>query len=196
MNKEYTIENYTADIGVDEYIARFRDEERIAGFCKGCPNFGKIWSCPPFDFDTDAFLRQYSHAHLLATKIIPLRNDIPKENAQTFIRSERIRIEGELLEMERRYGGRAFANIGGCLHCDSSDCRRRANLPCLYPDRVRPSLEAFGFDIRQTLKELFGIELLFSKNGKLPAYLVLVTGFFHNEQPTSFNGCKISCNLH
>ncbi|MFR2062233.1 MAG: DUF2284 domain-containing protein [Alistipes sp.] len=34
------------------------------------------------------------------------------------------------------------------------------NRPCLHPDKVRPSLEAFGFDIARTLSELFGIELL------------------------------------
>ena len=47
--------------------------------------------------------------------------------------------------------------------------------------KVRPSLEAFGFDIAKTLSELFNIELLWGKDGKLPEYLVLVSGFFHNE---------------
>ncbi len=53
--------------------------------------------------------------------------------------------------------------------------------PCRHPEKVRPSLEAFGFDIAKTLSELFNIELLWGKDGKLPEYLVLVSGFFHNE---------------
>lgn len=52
MTKEYIIENFTANISVDEYISRFRDEKRFVEFCKQCPNYGNSWGCPPFDFDT------------------------------------------------------------------------------------------------------------------------------------------------
>jgi predicted metal-binding protein len=89
-------------------------------------------------------------------------------------------IEKELLELEHRYGGRAFAYVGKCLYCPDSECARKCNRPCLHPDKVRPSLEAFGFDIARTLSELFGIELLWGKNDILPEYLVLVSGLFHN----------------
>lgn len=34
MTKEYIIENFTANISVDEYISRFRDEKRFVEFCK------------------------------------------------------------------------------------------------------------------------------------------------------------------
>lgn len=37
MTKEYIIENFTANISVDEYISRFRDEKRFVEFCKQCP---------------------------------------------------------------------------------------------------------------------------------------------------------------
>ena len=180
VTTEYTIEYFTADIGVDEYIERFRDEARFIELCEKCPNFGCSWGCPPFDFDTDEFLRQYKYAHLMATKIIPDRNDIPVEMTQEFIRPERVRIEKELLEMERKYGGRGFAYVGKCLYCSGSECTRKRNRPCLHPDKVRPSLEAFGFDIGRTLSELFGIRLLWGKDGILPEYLMLVSGLFHN----------------
>lgn len=103
------VEEFTADIPVEEYIGRFRDEERFLELCKMCPNFGNSWGCPPFEFDTEDFLLQYRHAHLMAAKITPLENDIPVESTQTFILPERIRIEKRLLEMEQKYGGRAFA---------------------------------------------------------------------------------------
>jgi len=116
----------------------------------------------------------------MATKIIPDRNDIPVEMTQEFIRPERVRIEKGLLEMERKYGGRGFAYVGKCLYCSGSECTRKRNRPCLHPDKVRPSLEAFGFDIGRTLSELFGIRLLWGKDGILPEYLMLVSGLFHN----------------
>ena len=38
MTEKYIIENFTAGIGVDEYISRFRDEKRFVEFCRQCPN--------------------------------------------------------------------------------------------------------------------------------------------------------------
>ncbi len=180
------VENFTANIRVDEYMARFRDENRFIEMCKKCPNYGNSWGCPPFDFDTTEFLRKYRYAHLMATKLTLPQEDIPSGQSQEIIRPERLRIERELLGMEQQYGGRAFAYIGKCLHCKDAACTRRCNKPCLHPDKVRPSLEAFGFDIGKTLSELFGIKLLWGKDGKLPEYLVLVSGFFHNSE--SFPG--------
>lgn len=115
MTEKYIIENFTAGIGVDEYISRFRDEKRFVEFCRQCPNYGNSWGCPPFDFDTGEFLRQYKYAYLMATKIIPIEKGIPIDKSQELIRPERIRIEKELLELEHRYGGRAFAYVGKCL---------------------------------------------------------------------------------
>lgn len=112
MTEKYIIENFTAGIGVDEYISRFRDEKRFVEFCRQCPNYGNSWGCPPFDFDTGEFLRQYKYAYLMATKIIPIEKGIPIDKSQELIRPERIRIEKELLELEHRYGGRAFAYVG------------------------------------------------------------------------------------
>lgn len=108
----YTVENFTSDITVEGYIAEFRDEPHFLELCKQCTNYGKSWGCPPFDFDTESFLRQYKYAHLMATKIIPEDKDIPIEYTQKLILPERIRIESELLDMERKYGGRSFAYIG------------------------------------------------------------------------------------
>lgn len=45
---------------------------------------------------------------------------------------------------------------------------------------MRPSLEACGFDLCRTSEELFGIPLLWSCDGRIPEYLMLVSGFFHN----------------
>ena len=180
MSYKYTVETYYVDIPVEEYIKRFRDEKKFLKLCEMCPNYGNSWSCPPFDFDTEKVLRSYRYAHLIATKIIPVAKDIPIEDSQKLIRPERIRIEKEILEMERKSGGRGFAYIGECLYCKTGICTRKCGKPCLHPDKVRPSLEAFGFDIGLTLKELFGMEILWGKDGTVPEYLILVTACFHN----------------
>lgn len=180
MSYIYSTENFTADILVEDYIAGFRDAECFIELCKQCPNYGNSWGCPPFDFDTEKFLRQYRYVRLMATKIIPDEKNIPFNKSRELVYPERLRIESELLDMEKQYGGRAFAYVGSCLHCNGAECRRKCGKPCLHPDKVRPSLEAFGFDINRTLSELFGIKLLWGKDGVLPEYLVLVSGFLHN----------------
>lgn len=123
------------------------------------------------------------------------RKGIPIDKSQELIRPERIRIEKELLKLELRFGGRAFAYVGKCLYCPDSECARKCNRPCLHPDKVRPSLEAFGFDIAHTLSELFGIELLWGKNDILPEYLVLVSGLFHNSTENIISHTKRNQDL-
>lgn len=176
----YQAEDFTADISVDEYMLRFRDEEKFLVFCRQCRNFGRSWACPPFDFDTAGLLRKYRFAHLMATKITPAVPALPFSRVQEFILPERLRIERTLLDMERKIGGLSFSYTGKCLYCSEHTCTRKQNLPCRHPDKMRPSLEAFGFDIGRTLSELFGIELLWGRDGLLPEYLVLVSGFLHN----------------
>ena len=134
-----------------------------------------------FDYKSNITFLEWKGEFIECLQIIPEDKDIPIEYTQKLILPERIRIESELLDMERKYGGRSFAYIGKCLHCSDNECTRNCGTPCRHPEKVRPSLEAFGFDIAKTLSELFNIELLWGKDGKLPEYLVLVSGFFHNE---------------
>ena len=67
----YRAEDFSVTIPVADYIARFRDAERFEGCCRTCPNYGRSWGCPPFDFDVEEYLTRYSRALLIATKIVP-----------------------------------------------------------------------------------------------------------------------------
>lgn len=144
MTKEYIIENFTANISVDEYISRFRDEKRFVEFCKQCPNYGNSWGCPPFDFDTGEFLRQYEYAHLMATKIIPVEKNIPIDRTQELIKPERLRIERELLEMEHRYGGRAFAYVGNAYTVPIPNAPANATVLACIRTKYVPRLKHSG----------------------------------------------------
>ena len=99
---------------------------------------------------------------------------------EEFLRPQRVELEERLLELERTHHGLACTFIGKCLHCEDECCSRRQGKPCRHPKLVRPSLEAYGFDVAKTLSELFDIELQWSQNGSLPEYLVLVCGVFYN----------------
>ena len=53
---------------------------------------------------------------------------------------------------------------------------------------MRPSLEACGFDVARTASELFGIEMKWGSGGRMPEYLTLVCGFFHDAESVVWNG--------
>ena len=125
---------------------------------------------------------------LTVTKIVPQKQGLPFSEAGRLILPERRRLEQQLLGMERQYGGLSFAYVGTCLHCPEGTCTRPDGKPCRHPELVRPSLEACGFDIGKTTAELFGIDLKWGTDGKLPEYLTLVCGFFHNAGHVTWNG--------
>ena len=187
MNLNYTAKDLVRELPTEEYIRRFRDAERIGGYCRACPNFGKSWGCPPFDRDVEAEMRQYRHAMIIATILRPEDIDLPFGEVRRMILPERRRLEQKLLGMEQRYGGRSYAYIGSCLYCPEGTCTRLEGKPCRHPDKVRPSLEACGFDIARTTAELFDRKLKWSKDGKAPEYLMLVCGFFHNNDNAQWN---------
>lgn len=185
-NLTYTSEDFTVSISTDEYIRRFRDANRFIGYCRQCPNYNHSWGCPPFSHDLERELRGYRNVLLIATKIIPDGSNISLSESRRLIFPERKRLEHRLLEMELLYDGRAFAYVGSCLYCPEGSCTRPLGLPCRHPELVRPSLEAYGFDISRTTSELFGFKLLWGKDGLLPEYLTLVCGFFHNSDVVRF----------
>lgn len=186
--KEYLARDFVVTLPAADYIARFRDADRIAGYCRTCPNYGQSWGCPPFDFDAQEYIGGYATALLVATRITPAAPGLPLTAARRLILPERERLESRLLDMESRWDGRAFAYVGSCLHCPEGSCTRPEGKPCRHPDRVRPSLEACGFDIGRTTSELFGIELRWGYRGQMPEYLTLVCGFFHNATDVKWNG--------
>ncbi len=177
---EYTVKDFTVSLPVDEYISRFRDEECFIKRCKECDNYGCSWAGPPFDFEIEARLRQYDRVLLIATKLVLARPDIPLKEVFRFIRPERVRLDRTVLGLEKKVGGYYLGFSGTCLYCPEGTCTRKNGEPCRHPELVRPSLEAYGFDLGRTVKELFDSEIKWSSNGYLPEYITLVSGFFHN----------------
>ena len=184
MTERYTIEEFSHEVSVAEYITDFHNPDEVWSYCRACANHGKQWGCPPFDFDVVARLSKYSSLQLIVTKITLIDRRLTSAEVDNILRQERIGLEKRLLELERSYNGLACSFIGKCLHCKEESCSRLVGKPCRHPQLVRPSLEAYGCDVVRTLSELFNIELQWSKNGTLPEYLVLTCGVFYNADNT------------
>lgn len=180
-------EDYVCETDAAAYVARYRDRERFLECCRACGNYGKTWACPPLGPETEQWLAGYRRVLLVVTRIVPAVPDLPLDDSVRLIAPERKRLEACLLHLEHRYGGRAFTFTGGCSYCPEGTCTRPLGLPCRHPERVRPSLEAAGFNLSATAEELFGIPMCWGREGRMPAWLTLVGGFFHNSSAVEWD---------
>lgn len=177
---DYSLTYSATTIAVDDYIARFRDADRFEVCCRRCPNYGRSWGCPPFDFDVLQRITPYQSVTLLASRIVFSSSHLSFDDFNTLIRPERLAIESRLLRLERAHNGLAALYIGSCLYCPEGCCTRPHGEPCRHPHKVRPSLEAYGFDMGRTASQLLGIELQWSDDATVPPCVTLICALFHN----------------
>ena len=150
-------------------------------FCRECPRYDALWSCPPLSFDVDEFLKPYAGIHLVCAKI-----NLDDETIRTADTTEKIKttgwdivsavkldVEERLLKLEARIPGSMALSSGGCNLCKS--CTRKSGATCRQPDKMRYSLDAFGFDLSAITKDIFHIEILWCKDS-LPKYFTLIHG--------------------
>lgn len=179
----YRVKYHLACIPTADYIGRFRNAEKFIGFCRQCSNYGHSWACPPFDREVDQLIGSYRHTLILACQVFPTGDHLPFAESGNLLRPERRKAEALLRQMEGIFNGQSFAYAGSCLYCPEQQCARICGEPCRHPDLVRPSLEAVGFDLGKTATDLLHIDLLWSKDGFIPEYLTLISGFLHNSDP-------------
>lgn len=184
----YDVTEYRAVINADEYIRKYRDEEKFIGFCRACRHFSKTWSCPPFLHDEEKSLDGFSLAIIFGTRL-KIGSDLYeqcfemeacKKIVYRLIEQERKRIDARLLELENEYPNSRAFYAGTCYLCGKRPCTRADNKPCRYPRQMRPSLEAFGFDIGATTEHLLGVTLDWGSRGKPLRHITLISGFFTN----------------
>ena len=170
----------STEIDVPDFIEHCVDVPRFLGCCSECPNFGKTWSCPPYDFDPVDIWKQYSRFYLYAIKTItpaPLLEktyeleDLLKIGAQVTVAAT----EGmtEHLEAEQaKYPESRIIGGGRCLLCGEGNCSRLKGEPCRFPDRMTYSIESLGGNVQETLKRYLNEDIYWGADGHLaPSYI-------------------------
>lgn len=184
----YTCNNIIAQISKEDYIANFQDVNKFIGFCKQCSKYNTSWACPPYNFSLSSYMSAYNTVYIIGTKIIPdneirqqcINEEISKKTGLEIIVDARDYLDRQLLGLESKYPGSKVFFAGFCTLC-AQECTRIVGEPCRYPNKIRHSLESFGFDIGKTASELLHIDLRWSSDGRLPPYFTLVSGFFTNK---------------
>ncbi|MDD2493731.1 MAG: DUF2284 domain-containing protein [Tissierellia bacterium] len=181
----YTIKTTNKSIKTDKLIKKYYDREKIENYCKQCENYNKIWSCPPYGFNTEKYVREFENIHIIGTQIIFDKTTIEEVNTKEKIKKfsietilkERKKIFDKLIILESKFPGSKAINAGNCSICKK--CTRINNKKCINENLIRYSLESLGFDVGKITSEVLGIDLKWSSD-TLPEYLTMASGFLTN----------------
>lgn len=115
----------------------------------GCARYSSGYCCPPDTPNaeqTKTFLDSYGRAILFHLKSPKTRDRSDRiKNFFSFL----VHLEGEVFK-DGFY--KAFVFLAGpCRLCD--ECGKLSGKPCLFPDKARPSMEACGIDVYQTVRK-------------------------------------------
>jgi predicted metal-binding protein len=180
----YSIQNFEADISVEEYLRDYVDVATFLEDCKACPNYNKIWACPPYDFNPEEYWNRYTQFHVIGKKIIfnteILEKNYSKEEMRELLDStlfkEKQKLAEELWKMEEKESGSKSLSAANCTLCGHGNCSRPQGKPCKHPEKMHYSIESLGGNVGKTCSKLMGVELEWLTEGKLPNYLMLVSG--------------------
>ena len=132
-------------------------EERIRGFCleNKCGNYLGNYACPPYcgslEEVSERFKRYKRGVLLRYTKHLEVR----KGNKE--VRESKIEFHERVLELEELLRSQGIGQMwgmsgGSCGLCEV--CQAKLGEPCIYPDKVRTTLEALGVDVMSLLSKL------------------------------------------
>ena len=185
------MEYFEKEIPVSEYLEGYVEVEEFLEACKACPNYGQVWSCPPYDFDVISYWNQFSVLKVFARKIY-LNGISDEAEASALMTSVKDDMGRELYELEQEVPGSVSLSAGCCGLCrgleeessvddlsislGGSCCSRPTGEPCRHPEQLRYSIESIGGNVGLTCRKLMGIQLEWMEEGKLPSYFVLCAG--------------------
>lgn len=188
MNRiHYRTERFETTVSVEKFYRDCVDVDYFLGLCKQCPNYGKIWSCPAYDFDVRAYWKKYQTLKIIGTKVfvpdeIQEKTWTPEEMKDLYrkillpVRKQQME---ELFELEQAIPGSVQLGAGSCVLCAENTCARLEGKPCRFPDKMRYSIESLGGNVSKAA-EYIGQTMEWAGEDRLPHYFLLVCGLLYN----------------
>ena len=164
-------------VDVKAFVNHYVDAAGIASRCGSCNCYGRIWSCPPYDFNVIEFWNKYSQLDLRVYQI--KTNDKSWQENRNLIRKQSMRICLEIMDREEKVPGSFALTPGKCIMCGDNECSRINGEACRLGQKYRYSIESIGGDVEACLKDFFDIEILWERNGRVPEYYTLVCGLLY-----------------
>ena len=184
---DYFVEYRKSSMLLTSFRQKYQNREKYMAYCRECPRYNTVWSCPPLAFDVGAYLGRFAWVNVLCAKIVPSSRVITDADTPEKIKavgwemllSVKLDMEEKLRRLEKSLPGSVSLSSGGCNLCKA--CSRRDGIPCRQPDKMRYSLDAFGFDLTAITKDMFDIDILWCKE-RLPDYFTLIHGILTTDE--------------
>ncbi len=177
---ESKIQSFAKEVEISDYVENCVDVEYFLGCCSKCPNYGKTWSCPPYDFNPLDYWNQFKTFYIVAKKIATPSDMLEK----TYELDDIIRLGGQLTHeanlayldeiaiLKEQYPEAKTLSSGPCTTCGMDNCARKFNQPCRFPDKMDYSIESLGGNVEAVLKRYFDEAIYWGKDGHLaPSYI-------------------------
>lgn len=137
--------------------------------CRGCPNFGRRWACPPFDPPPAELFSLDAKIVLAAVLVEPQKNLSPLQ----CVEAARKIYDEIFYEVERLFPGCRILLAGSCICPLSESCPRISGKKCAFEDRKRMSLEALSYNVVEICRDFLGFEVLWAQGENQPSYYTL-----------------------
>lgn len=180
---KYTTRIVRGSCPIPEFIEKYVDPPLFLEYCKACQNYGKRWSCSPLNVVPLDYLNLYSDIWLIGLEITLDNNmlkgiicedfDVPKQ-IDDILCVEKKRLTKLLIREEKKIPDSQYLFSGACEICDI--CSRTEGKPCLFPEKMRYSIEAVGANVAKISEEILGIKVLWMKGSTIPEHLTLISG--------------------
>ena len=99
----YTSETVTKTVPLDDFRQDLVDVPRFMDCCLTCPNAGRYWSCPPYDFDPREIWARYGALLLFVRRVTFSKDRLFPGERRAFESTELTKIKAdmnrELLEL-------------------------------------------------------------------------------------------------
>lgn len=181
----FEVQQLTADINVNEFYEKYVDIEKFEDLCKDCENYGKNWSCPPFDFNPEEIWKSFNKLKIIAFKYNfgeeLLNETFSDEELDLFLKrleKTKLKLMRIIYGLEAENPGSLALYLGTCNLCMS--CTRMFGMRCKMPFKMRYSIESLGGNVDEVIKDVFNTEILYAKDGKLPEYMIYVGGLLYD----------------
>jgi predicted metal-binding protein len=165
------------------WLAEYENKRETEKLCEACPTYAAKWSCPPH---SPAFSRydlvKYPYAALVLfscdlDQFSYIKTEYMKiKAANTIMKS---RMDRLMRSLENATDGIMISN-GTCRLCNP--CSKKKGEACKRPEKLRFSMEALGLNVGRITADLFGHQLLWYKDKKIPLYLSAAACLLLKEQ--------------
>lgn len=135
-----------------ETLNQYYKPVEVEGYCSACPNYGRIWSCPPFDFDVMTYLAPYAHVLIIGVKTTDF--EATRRRFGDILKG--ISDNKEIKEIKE------VLIAGNCYHCEV--CTKTIGEPCILNEGTKYSLEALGFHVGDVCEHILDAPLDWSGN--------------------------------